>query len=235
MNDAPTFLQFSNQGQWTTDESISIPDKTEGLDFAFHNYITSQVMGKNGWYGFVDEGSLDPNKYQTIDDLEKNNFQGGVKCDRNTNICASEVEANHTPTTKGPTGRPIHGQLDQIPQAPEAWWYSNTTKRVYTVRKPKMDKALGTKKMLENIISQQWGNLDIILDGSFNFTWQGRTGSVAIDLDPNGNLDFSCISQLPIKRACSVEPCFSGSYMNGSTCPFEKVERCNIQSLTIQT
>ena len=231
MSDVPTFLKFASSGDWTTNGTFSEYETTKGLQFAFRNYVTTQVMNKNGWYGFIDAGSLDPTKYPDLATLAASDFQGGIKCDNTTNICESQLKPVPRPGQPGYNGADWRNAVTKPrPDVPAAWWWSPATKRVFTVKKKSMSNDLGTKQMLQNL-SGKWGNIDIILDGSFNCTFQGRAGSVAIDLSPSGNLDMSCISQLPIKRECTNAPCLPGSFMkdNGKTCPFDWEEGCSIK------
>lgn len=50
MSDMPSFVAFAENGRFSGSETISLPAKTAGLDFALTTYMLSEAMAQNGWY-----------------------------------------------------------------------------------------------------------------------------------------------------------------------------------------
>ncbi|KAL8948857.1 MAG: hypothetical protein Q9222_004985 [Ikaeria aurantiellina] len=201
MTDVPTFLSLAGTGLWTTSRTLSIPAQTKYLTNALHNYVTSQVLARNGWYGIIEPDTLaDPNMYPSIESVEQSGSRfgpKGVRCDHSTSICTSN-EADAT-----------------------TYLWSNASHRIFSLISPDFpDYDHRAGKMTTDIVNNQWADLEVLLDGSFNCTFQGRHGSDVVGLGPNGALDLSCLSQLPIQGPRNG--CYPGSYLvDGKTCPFQ--------------
>ena len=219
MTDFNVFLTFAFAGSWTTQENLSINQTTKSLTYGLHNYVTSLVLSKNGWYGLLaDTQSLDPTFYPDLSSVESKGFRDGVTCDRNTNICVA-VHHQQPP----PPAPPLKPKTDKN----SAWWYSNTTKRLYTLVNNKAKSELSSEILMQEIIAREWASLELLFDGAFNCHWQGRQGQ-PLDIFPNAKLDASCVSQLPMKRTCKDNNCFPGSWMGGAAkdwCPFEQMDK----------
>jgi hypothetical protein len=50
MSDMPSFVTFAESGRFSGRETMSLPQKTAGLDFALSTYMLSEAMAQNGWY-----------------------------------------------------------------------------------------------------------------------------------------------------------------------------------------
>lgn len=196
MTDVPTFLSFAGTGLWTTSQSLSLPQQTTGLTHALYNYITSEVLAKNGWVGTVVE--LDPSKYPSLQSLEQGALSPSLAlhCNATTNICESNDKS-------------------------QTWFWSSNTHRVFSMFGPDFPDYNNTwNKVMHEIVDNQWADLETLLDGAFNCTFQGRAGKDIVYVDSEGGLDTSCLSRLPI--AAPRNGCWPGSYLiDGKTCPFK--------------
>ncbi|KAI4221275.1 MAG: hypothetical protein L6R36_007020 [Xanthoria steineri] len=197
MTDIPTFIQFAGTGQWSSGQSLSIPDRTTDLSRALHNYVLSELLSCNKWSGRIQPDTLaKASKYPTLDSLETGIVNPGVDCDPATNICTSKL---------GTT--------------PSFW--SPATHRVFSLISPDFpDYDRRAEKMMKDIVANDWGDLEILFDGAFNCRFQGRRrGQDVIGLGPGGSLDWSCLSQLLISSPW--QGCHPGSFLvNGKDCPF---------------
>lgn len=196
MTDIPTFIQFAGTGQWSSGQSLSIPDRTTDLSRALHNYVLSELLSRNKWSGRIQPDTLaNASNYPTLDSLETGNFNSGVDCDPATNICTSKLGT--TP-----------------------FFWSPATHRVFSLISPDFpDYDRRAEKMMKDIVTNDWADLEILFDGAFNCTFQGRRGQDVIGLGPGGLLDWSCLSQLPISSP--RQGCHPGSFLvNGKDCPF---------------
>jgi len=195
MSDVPTFIKFCESGQWSGSTSLSLPSKVEGLDYALRTYMTSEVMNQNGWNAMP---SLGP--YETVEDVT--NSVGGFDCNMgNNSVCTDKFGNEH------------------------AWYWSQTTGRVYFFVNNKMNyQGASPYQILQDSVDQNWAILEVLFDGSYNCTLQGRFGNSVVNFNFDGTLDIACISQLPQVRRCGY-PC-PVSLVNG-TCPFNQSKICN--------
>ncbi|KAL8714454.1 MAG: hypothetical protein Q9220_001787 [cf. Caloplaca sp. 1 TL-2023] len=160
------------------------------------------VLAKNGWYGIIEPDTLaDPNKYPSIESVEQSGSRfspKGVRCYHSNSICTSN-DADAT-----------------------TYDWSNAIHRIFSLIGPTFpdyDREAG--KMTNDIVNNEWADLEVLLDGAFNCTFQGRHGSDVVALGPIGALDLSYLSQLPIQGPKNGQ-CFPGSYLkDGKTCPFQ--------------
>ena len=53
MNDVPTFINFASSGAFSGHESLSLPNVTNGLDFALRTYMTSESLAQNGFHALI--------------------------------------------------------------------------------------------------------------------------------------------------------------------------------------
>lgn len=191
MSDMPTFVAFAESGRFSGAQSMSLPAKTDGLDYALTTYLLSETMAKNGWYA---SPYLGP--YPTAASVTSKTYPGfGCKMGAN-NVC----------TTTGI----------------EAYYWSQSTQRVYSLSHPgRTDKDKTPVQLTQDIVSKGWAALDVLFDGAYNCTAEGKAGSAAINFNWDGTLDIACISQLPVKIACFT-PCIS-PLINGK-CPFPTVK-----------
>ena len=84
MSDVPTFVKFCESGEWSGAQSLSLPSKVEGLDYALRTYMTSEVMNQNGWAAYP---SIGP--YETLQDVENN--ISGFNCQMgNNSVCTNQ-------------------------------------------------------------------------------------------------------------------------------------------------
>ncbi|KAL8755508.1 MAG: hypothetical protein Q9199_003589 [Rusavskia elegans] len=73
--------------------------------------------------------------------------------------------------------------------------------------------------------TQEWANLPLLFDGSYNCTKNGqRDNPELVHVNYDGTLDISCISQLPVLRQCR-SPC--PEYEPDGSCRFPTVENCH--------
>ena len=190
MTDVPTFVAFAENGRFSGNQTMSLPAKTDGLDFALTTYLTSQTMGKNGWYMSPHLGP-----YPTAASVEAQTAPGfGCKMGPN-NICTA------------------YGM--------DAEFWSQSTQRVYTLVKPHPNNDKTPFQLLQDIVASQWASLDVLFDGAFNCTAEGKAGSTAINFNWDGTLDIACVSQLPVKISCGAD--CPGPLVNGN-CPFERAQ-----------
>ena len=59
MSDVPTFVNFADSGLFSDHQSLSLPNVTQGLDFALKTYMTSESLVQNGWDGGI-QGTFTP-------------------------------------------------------------------------------------------------------------------------------------------------------------------------------
>ena len=84
MSDVPTFVKFCESGEWSGSESLSLPSKVEGLDYALRTYMTSEVMRQNGWHSLPHIGP-----YESVSEVE--HPLQGFNCQMgNNSVCTNE-------------------------------------------------------------------------------------------------------------------------------------------------
>lgn len=187
MSDMPTFVAFAENGRFSSNQSLSLPSKTDGLNYALTTYLLSETMNKNGWYT---SPFLGP--YPNAAAVESSTYPGfSCKMGPN-NICT------------------MYGD--------DAEYWSQSTQRVYALTNIKPnDKTRSPLQLTTDIVQNSWAALDVLFDGAYNCTADGKAGSAAINFNLDGTLDIACISQLPVKIPCGVT-CYV-PLINGQ-CPF---------------
>ena len=65
MSDLPTFVNFASSGAFSGSQSMSLPNETQGLDFALKTYMTSESLLQNGWVGVL-EGTYTADQTTTM-------------------------------------------------------------------------------------------------------------------------------------------------------------------------
>ena len=190
MSDMPTFVTFAESGRFSGSQSMSLPQKTDGLDYALTTYLTSETMGKNGWFMSPHLGP-----YPTAASVEAQTSPG----------FACKMGPNNVCTAYG--GNAIY--------------WSQASQRAYSLSKlhPNNDKT--PFQLLQDIAGNSWASLEVLFDGAFNCTSEGKAGSTAINFNWDGTLDIGCVSQLPVKLACGYA--CPAPLINGK-CPFERAQ-----------
>ena len=193
MSDMPTFVAFAESGRFSSNESLSLPSKTDGLDYGLTTYLLSETMAKNGWYACPHLGP-----YPSAASVEAKTYPGwGCTMDSN-NVCSTVGD--------------------------DALYWSQSTGRVYALSQKGGDSnSKRPKQLTQDILSNGWAALDVLFDGAYNCTAEGKAGSVSINFNWDGTLDIACISQLPMLLACQA-PCIVPP-INGK-CPFGNVPYC---------
>ena len=97
MSDMPTFVAFSAYGTFSGNSTPSLPNGTEGLDFALRTYVLTTAMSRNGWYAHYSTG------YTTKFQVEENfsNVDGSAEtCQMDANsICGFNAYWSNTTNT----------------------------------------------------------------------------------------------------------------------------------------
>lgn len=194
MSDLPTFIQFTNGGHWTSSQSLSIPQKVDDLDLTLSTYLFSEVLSRNNWWV---NPLLDP-QYQFPSAQALMAKLGGSGPNSNGLIVSSSP---HMP-----------------------YWYSPVTNRSFLLVRNDFENPPWPYDVLNDAISKKWVDPELFFDGSFNCTWQGRAGNPTLNVLDNGQVDFSCISQISQKKRCNA-PCPAGSWLlNGKDCAFSAID-----------
>lgn len=103
----------------------------------------------------------------------------------------------------------------------DAVYWSQSTQRAYSLSQVSGNIGKSPKQLTQDIVSNGWAALDVLFDGAYNCTAEGKAGSAAINFNWDGTLDIACISQLPMKIPCFT-PCI-GPLINGN-CPFPRTQ-----------
>lgn len=201
MSDVPTFVKFVESGQYSGTESLSLPSKVEGLDYALRTYMTSEALAQNGWISTVILGP-----YETAQDVENPVIGGGGwGCTMgNNSVCTTD-----------------HGF---------AYYWSQSTGRVYSFSNnglpgsSKRSDYLTPYQLLQDIVNNNWAILQVLFDGSFNCTQAGNFGNSIVNFNWDGTLDIACISQLPTRRACGATCPVA---LVNNQCPFLWPQTCS--------
>ena len=177
MSDMPTFVKFVESGQYSGAESLSLPSKVEGLDYALRTYMTSEAFAQNGW---TSTPMIGP--FETVQDVENGVVgSGGGDCTMgNNSVCTDGVGS--------------------------ALYWSQATGRVYSFSS-NGDGGLGPTayQLLQDTVDNNWAILQVLFDGSFNCTVEGNFGNSIVNFNWDGTLDIACISQLPTVVQCGAK------------------------------
>ena len=173
MSDVPTFVKFVESGQYSGTQSLSLPSKVEGLDYALRTYMTSEAFAQNGWVSLAMMGP-----FETVQDVENSvPGGGGASCTMgNNSVCYTEVGA--------------------------AYFWSQPTGRVYSFANTNNFNGVTAYQLLQDTVNNNWAILQVLFDGSFNCTARGNFGNSIVNFNWDGTLDIACISQLPTKVTC---------------------------------
>ena len=146
MSDVPTFVNFANSGLFSDHQSLSLPNVTQGLDFALKTYMTSESLQQNGWYAAI-TGTFTPEQIFAPGMSGGNcaNITGGMLC--------SET-----------------GDSSQYDQSAGLFW-SATSNRQYIVQNHKGNSY--SYPILSNINSNGWADMLTLFDGSYDCTFSG--------------------------------------------------------------
>ena len=175
MSDVPTFVKFVESGQYSGTESLSLPSKVEGLDYALRTYMTSEAFAQNGWVSYPAFGP-----YESVQAVENNLIGGdGFSCTMgNNSVCTNNNGA--------------------------AYYWSQPTGHVYTFSNLKDQGGVSGYQLLQDTVDNNWAILQVLFDGSYNCTARGNFGNSIVNFNWDGTLDIACISQLPTKLPCGV-------------------------------
>ena len=173
MSDVPTFVKFVESGQYSGTESLSLPSKVEGLDYALRTYMTSEAFAQNGWVSYPTIGP-----FETVQDVENSiSGAGGMGC----------AMGNNSVCTNGYGG---------------AYFWSQPTGRVYSFVNTNGIFGVSAYQLLQDTVDNNWAILQVLFDGSFNCTQEGNFGNSIVNFNWDGTLDIACISQLPTHISC---------------------------------
>lgn len=176
MSDMPTFVKFVESGQYSGAQSLSLPNKVNGLDYALRTYMTSEAFAQNGW---VSVPIIGP--FETVQDVENAmTGGGGGDCSMGNNSVCTNGEGSAIFWSQ-PTGR-IYG-------------FSNTN-HAWT--------GVTAYQLLQDTVDNNWAILQVLFDGSFNCTQRGNFGDSIVNFNWDGTLDIACISQLPTRIGCGA-------------------------------
>lgn len=101
-----------------------------------------------------------------------------------------------------------------------ATWWSPYTYRAYTLSCDGPKEAKTPYEMIKTINQYGWAPLDVLFDGAYNCTAEGRAGTNAVNFNYDGTLDLACVSQLPMVIPC-LEMCPVALVNN--TCLFKDI------------
>ena len=178
MSDVPTFVKFVESGQYSGAESLSLPSKVEGLDYALRTYMTSEAFAQNGW---VSSPSIGP--FETVEDVQNAvPGSGGQGCTMGNNSVCTDGQGS-------------------------AVFWSQPTGRIYGFANTQLSwPGVDAYQLLQDTVDNNWAILQVLFDGSFNCTQEGNFGDSIVNFNWDGTLDIACISQLPTKIECGA-PC----------------------------
>ena len=170
MSDVPTFVKFVESGLYSGTESLSLPSKVEGLDYALRTYMTSEAFAQNGWRSVTFLGP-----YETVQDVENPTAGGnGFSCTMgNNSVCTDN------------NGLGL------------AYYWSQSTGRVFNFHNVNGWTGITPYQLLQDTVDNNWAILQVLFDGSFNCTERGNFGNSIVNFNWDGTLDIACISQLP--------------------------------------
>lgn len=78
--------------------------------------------------------------------------------------------------------------------------------------------------LMGHIENDNFADPQLLFDGNYNCTAEGKAGGFVVNPGPNGTVDVSCVSQLPMYLECGT-PCPPSTQVGGK-CPFGYTRRC---------
>ncbi|KAL8789627.1 MAG: hypothetical protein Q9213_001063 [Squamulea squamosa] len=185
MTDPGTFVNYADNGRYSgpnvTDtgegSSLTVPSAGDAVAYALKTFLLSYAMWQNKWYAMFYLGP-----YPTADAVRR---AFGCEIEPGTGLCVPR-----DPTT------------GEFKSGDTALYWSPYTQRIYTLKCEGPDKAQKPRQMVNTILSYGWAPLNVLFDGGFNCTAEGRAGSSAVNFNYDGTLDLACVSQLPMYTNC---------------------------------
>lgn len=167
MSDMPSFVEFASTGMFSGSDSLSLPEQVNGLDVALKTFIVSNAMSSNGWHYTV---NLDA----TRDDIASCVPGSGGNCCTWWSLNSSSSSI--------------------LSMCGNFTWYSDTTMRAFTLTNS--NSLNGTVDLLNAIVENEWTTLPLLFDGAYNCTAAGNFGGAPVQIEADGTIDLSCMSQL---------------------------------------
>lgn len=218
MNDLPTFVNFTGNGAFTGNQTLSLPNATNGLDFALKTYVTSKSLQQNGWAGILLEVVSAENATHQMNGPNCANITGGI-------LCSETGDKSHYDQSDATFWSPRTGNLYLLSPKGNSWSYP----------------------ALSAINANGWADIGTLFDGSYTCTFEGnsssqifnasasptcracfadfcsatgKAGGPILNFNADETLNMDCLSQLPI-YIFSGRPCpqkaADGSCLFGST------------------
>ncbi|KAI4203903.1 MAG: hypothetical protein LQ350_001525 [Teloschistes chrysophthalmus] len=183
MNDIGSFVEYADNGRYSgpnvtnTGEGtgLTVPSGTDDVAYALKTYLLSYSMWQNRWYA-----TFDPGPFTSKADVEKRKY---CKFGDGSSYCQYYDGISRQATTT-------------------VFYWSQISLRVYTLKCDGPKNAKHPGEMIDTIIHYGWAPLEVLFDGGFNCTAEGRAGSSSVNFNFDGTLDLACVSQLPIYLNC---------------------------------
>lgn len=172
MSDMPSFVEFASTGMFSGSDSFSLPKEVDGLDVALKTFIVSNAMTSNGWQYTVNLGA-------TREDIASCVPSSGGNC-------CTWWALNSSPSSTSSSSAPS--------MCGDFIWYSDATMRAFTLTNP--NALNGTVELLSAIVEKEWTTLPLLFDGAYNCSAMGNFGGAPIQIEADGTIDLSCMSQL---------------------------------------
>ena len=100
------------------------------------------------------------------------------------------------------------------------FWSSDTTRTYTFSHKGSKGGKSSPSNLLTQAVDNQWVDLKVLFDGNYNCTAAGNAGGDLLNVMPDGSLDVSCLSQLPIYLPCRPKATCPTSVLVDGKCPF---------------
>ncbi|KAL8675640.1 MAG: hypothetical protein Q9224_007446, partial [Gallowayella concinna] len=130
--------------------------------------------------------------------------------------------------TNNPTCQDGSNETGRICKADNWVYRSPTTRRTYTLMAkapPQNTPQMKIDDLVAKLNEGLWADRELLFDGNYNCTLQGRAGREIAALNAQGKMDVSCVSQLPMYLDCGT-PCPTGAVLVGRICPFGNWQKC---------
>lgn len=195
MSSVPTFLDFSANGTWISPvvTPTYLSKTTPGVDLAFLTYATSSTLAQQN-FSITLPAATSLNDAVRLTDFQRSAHYNG------TNIL-------------------------QTPAGTTIYWSPNTQRQYQFNHSgtggPKNGTVVDPYSVLKLIEENQWADLPTMFDGAYNCTRQGfvKPLTSVVHILPNGTVDMSCLSALPVYRTEGTS-CPTGAARVNGTCPF---------------